>query len=108
MPDTSWINREWVYAQRPREYEMSGCPTCGNEDPDWSEFQHRLWCPKCQVDFVPESSGLFDGPVPVNIAQMLGFDLRRIILATGEVQEFPWPDIAAITDSADGRGRERG
>lgn len=76
-----------VYVQRPTEYGIAGC-VCGNADPDWSEFAGMLWCPKCQKDFIPEHGGIFDGPIPVEISKLLGIDLRRVNLETGEVEEY--------------------
>jgi len=73
--------RTWIYVQRPAEYEIAGC-ACGNNDPDWSEFKGMLWCAVCQKDFVPEHSGIFDGPIPINTARLLGVDFRRFDLAT--------------------------
>ena len=87
-PDVQLSRRKWVYAQRPKEYEISACP-CGNSDPDWSEYAGMLWCAKCEKDFVPEHNGIFDGPIPVGCARLLGIDLRRINLETGEVEEAP-------------------
>jgi len=81
------VRRTHVYVQRPREYEISGCPTCGNADPEWSEFAHHLWCGPCQRDFIPEHMGIFGGPIPVDCAKMLGIDLRRVNIGTGEIIE---------------------
>lgn len=78
--------RKWVYVQRPKEYEIAGCDVCGNADPDWSEYAHMLWCATCQRDFRPLHNGIFDGPIPVNCARLLGIDLRRLNLETGEVE----------------------
>jgi len=79
--------RTHVYVMRPREYEMSGCE-CGNEDPDWSEFNSHLWCPKCQIDFISKSAGIFDGPIPVNGMHLMGIDMRRYNIETGQVEKF--------------------
>ena len=83
--------RTWVYVDRPAAYEIAGC-SCGNQDPDWSEFKGMLWCAVCQKDFVPEHPGIFDGPIPVNTAALLGIDLRRVEFATGKVlsADDPW------------------
>jgi hypothetical protein len=78
--------RTHVYLQRPREYEISGCE-CGNDDPDWSEWQHMLWCAKCQKDFIPAQSGIFDGPILVQAARLMGIDLRLLNIATGEIED---------------------
>jgi hypothetical protein len=80
--------RTHVYVQRPKEYEIAGCE-CGNQDPDWSEFQGHLWCAECKKDFIPAHGGIFDGPIPVNAAAMLGIDLRRLNLETGEIEAAP-------------------
>ena len=83
-----WVTpprREWVYVQRPSAYEISGCPTCGNVDPDWSEFRGYLWCQICHRDFRPEFDGVFGGPIPVNSAALMGIDLRRRSLADDSV-----------------------
>jgi hypothetical protein len=81
--------RTAVYVQRPREYEISGCPTCGNDDPDWSEYQGHLWCERCKVDFKPQSGGIFDGPIPINAAALMGIDLRMVEITTGRIIDPP-------------------
>lgn len=85
MPDEGKENRVWVYVQRPKEYEIAGCPQCGNPDPDWSEWAHHCWCPVCQIDFIPIHGGIFDGPIPVNCAALMGIDLRRYNIETGKI-----------------------
>jgi len=87
MPDER-ERRTWVYVQRPKDYEIAGCE-CGNDDPDWSEFLHMLWCTKCQKDFVPAHGGIFDGPIPVEACRLMGIDLRRLNLTTHEIEEAP-------------------
>lgn len=78
--------RTHCYVMRPVQYEISGC-ACGNADPEWSEYKGHLWCPICQIDFVPEHSGIFDGPIPVKGMALIGIDLRQYNLETGEVEE---------------------
>lgn len=73
--------REWVYVQRPKVYEIAPCE-CGNDDPDWSEYEGHLWCAKCEKDFIPKHGGLFDGPVPIQAMELLGTYFDRIDLAT--------------------------
>jgi len=80
--------RTWVYVQRPREYEIAGC-SCGNEDPDWSEFKGHLWCAACQKDFIPAHNGSFDGPIPVHSCALMGIDLRRFNLETPRLEPDP-------------------
>lgn len=79
--------RTWVYVQQPRQYEIAGCE-CGNEDPQWSEFCGRLWCGRCQKDFIPAHNGIFDGPIPVNTCRLMGISLDRINLETHTVERF--------------------
>ena len=67
--------REWVYVQRPKEYEIAGCPHCGNDDPDWSEYAHRLWCPVCKIDFIPEH----DAP-SVEVASWMSWMVEASVL----------------------------
>ena len=81
--------RTEVYLLRPKEFEISGCPVCGNEDPDWSEFKSHLWCARCEKDFIPESSGVFDGPVPINTAHLMGMCFATIDIETGAISNCP-------------------
>jgi hypothetical protein len=73
------VKRAWVYVRRPAHFGMSGCE-CGNADPEWSEFAGQLWCGDCGRDFAPESGGVFDGPIGVNAARLLGIDFRTASL----------------------------
>lgn len=79
--------RKWVYVQRPAIYEMAGCE-CGNNDPDWSEYEKHLWCQVCQTDFVPKHIGIFSGPIGVHACAMLGIVFDRVNLETGLIEEF--------------------
>lgn len=87
MPELE--KRTHVYVLRPREYEISGCP-CGNDDPEWSEYLHHLWCAKCEKDFLPAQDGVFGGPIPINGAHLMGLCFAQLNLKTCEieVQEF--------------------
>ena len=78
--------RTWVYVQRPIEYGMSPCD-CGNADPDWSEFRGHLWCAACQKDFIPKSGGVFDGPIPINAAHILGLCFSRVYLKCQVIEQ---------------------
>jgi hypothetical protein len=90
MPELE--KRTHVHIQRPKDYEISGCP-CGNTDPDWSEYKGHLWCPICKIDFIPKSGGIFDGPIPVEACRLIGIDLREINILTREVEDRvgQWP-----------------
>jgi hypothetical protein len=80
--------REWCYVQPPNTYCMSGCTVCGNTDVQWSEYAKHNWCPKCEIDFLPEHIGIFDGPIPIATSAMLGIFFDRINLKTNEVEPF--------------------
>ena len=65
---------------------MAPC-SCGNADPDWSEFEKRLWCQLCKKDFVPEHPGVFDGPIPMHTAHLLGVRFDRLNLETNVLEK---------------------
>ena len=44
-----------------------------------------LWCAKCSKDFIPSHNGIFDGPVPVNVCNLMGIKLEWINLDTKEI-----------------------
>lgn len=73
--------RTWVYVNQPASYGIPG-HSCGSKKYTWSEFQKHLWCYKCEVDFIPKENGVFDGPIPVTLASMMGYDFRRMNLKT--------------------------
>lgn len=79
--------RKWCYLQAPAAYEIAPC-TCGNAETQWSEFVGHLWCDRCQKDFIPSHGGVFDGPIPVHTAKLLGVAFDRRNLETGEVERF--------------------
>ncbi len=79
--------RTWVYRQPPKVYEMAACD-CGNQDTQWSEFEDYLWCEQCRKDFIPAHNGIFDGPIPVHLAEMMGIRFDRVMIETGEVERF--------------------
>lgn len=89
--DAPLEKRTWVYVQRPAAYCISGC-TCGNADPDWSEFKKHLWCAKCEKDFIPEHGGLLDGPIGVETCRMLGIVFDRFNLETQQVEPFEYAE----------------
>ncbi len=82
--------RTWCYVMPPAAYEVAPC-ACGNADTEWSEFNGRLWCSACQIDFVPEHNGVFDGPIPIATAGLLGMSFDRFNLNTGQVEPFDSP-----------------
>ena len=84
---TMLVKRTWCYLQPPKQYDMAPC-ACGNHDTQWSEYEHHLWCEKCQIDFIPEHAGIFEGPIPVGCAAMFGISFDRLNLETNTVERF--------------------
>lgn len=76
--------RTWAFVQSPRTYCIAPC-VCGNEDTQWSEYKAHLWCAKCEIDFIPEHNGVFDGPIMINTAQMLGLHFTKVDLLTNDI-----------------------
>ena len=92
---TEPVRRQWVYVLHPADYGISGCPTCGNTDCQWSEFEKMLWCARCRKDFKPASGGLFDGPIGIEVCRLLGIVFDRYEIVTGRVVKFEdddWKD----------------
>lgn len=77
--------RKWVFLQSPQTYCIPPC-SCGNEDIQWSEYQKHIWCEKCQLDYIPEHNGVFDGPIMSNTARMFGMHFSRMNLETHEIE----------------------
>lgn len=75
--------RKWAYIQKPSVYEIH-CDLCGGSNITWSEFEHRIWCYKCRKD-IPGTGGVFDGPIPLEVAKMLGMSFDRIQIPSGKV-----------------------
>ena len=78
--------RKWMYVSPPPIYEMS-CDKCGGLNITWSEFEHMIWCYDCKID-TPGNPGVFDGPIPINTAGLLGMSFDRISLKTGKRIKF--------------------
>lgn len=83
--ENTLIKRTWFYLQKPSVFEISGC-SCGNQETQWSEYQKHLWCDKCEKDFIPEHGGVFDGPIPMGAARMLGLTFSIFNMETNKVE----------------------
>ena len=86
-PPTEPVKRKWVYVLTPAKYGMSGCD-CGNNECQWSEFEKHLWCAKCQKDFIPKETGMFDGPIGLEVCRMLGIVFDRYEISSGRIVKF--------------------
>ncbi len=78
--------RTWHYIQKPQEHDIS-CPECGGVNLAWSEFENHIWCYDCQKDLNNYTSAL-SGPVPVQVALMLGISFDRYNMETKKVEKF--------------------
>lgn len=86
-PPSALPKRTWHYLASPASFELAPC-ACGNHATQWSEFAKHLWCARCELDFVPEHNGVFDGPIPINAALMLGMSFDRMNLETGCIERY--------------------
>lgn len=86
--------RKWFYLEPPSHFEIPPC-SCGNEDTQWSEYEKHLWCDKCNKDFIPEHGGIFDGPIPMNTAKMLGITFARYNIESKQILllDLFWEDV---------------
>lgn len=80
--------RENCLVQAPAVYEIAPCRFCGGHNTTWSEFKDYIWCFDCEIDYYPEHGGIFDGPIPVHLALMMGLSFDRIEISTGAYLKF--------------------
>lgn len=78
--------RKWCYVQSPMVYGIE-CDLCNGSHIAWSEFEHMIWCFKCERD-TKGTAGIFGGPIPIGAAQMMGIRFDRVNLKTGEIEKF--------------------
>ena len=67
--------RTWHYIQKPWEYEIE-CDKCHGHNIEWSEFEGKIWCYDCKID-TRGTEGVFDGPIPITAAAILGMSFDR-------------------------------
>ena len=78
------IKRRWYRCQSPTTYSVSGCLKCKGINITWSEYKDHCWCYDCKIDYIPEHYGVFDGPIPINAATILGLCFDIIDIKTGK------------------------
>jgi hypothetical protein len=93
--------RTWHYVCNPANYEIR-CDRCGGVNIEWSEYEHMIWCYDCKVD-THGTKGIFDGPVPHKLMQMLGSPLDRWNMKKQRV-EYIYIDGDRLKWSAEKRG----
>lgn len=74
--------RKTCFIMKPSAFEIS-CDICEGSNITWSEFEHMIWCFSCKKD-TPGNGGIFDGPVSIQMYEMLGISFDKVDLATGE------------------------
>lgn len=80
--------RTWHYLQHPAVFGYEPCEKCGNEALLWSEFKDHIWCDKCNVDFKPKYQGIFDGPIGMGAASLMGISFDRYDMLRERVERF--------------------
>jgi hypothetical protein len=63
------------YIQNPATYEIT-CDKCGGDSIEWSEYEDHIYCFDCKKD-VKGTKGVFDGPIPLECAKILGLRFDR-------------------------------
>ena len=71
----------------PAAYGLPPCK-CGNKNIQWSEYEGRLWCDRCELDFIPTHHGMFSTPIPITVCEILGISFDRINLKTNKIEKF--------------------
>ena len=67
--------RTWHYVMKPAAYSVH-CDKCEGTNIEWSEYEHMIWCYDCEID-TEGFPGIFDGPIPWGISQILGISFDR-------------------------------
>ncbi len=74
--------RESCYYQHPYAYDIE-CDQCGGTNITWSEYEKKIWCFDCEID-TDGTGGIFDGPIPVQLCEMMGISFDRIRVSDGK------------------------
>ncbi len=80
------VLRTHCYCMNPKMYDIQ-CSICGGVDITWSEYESHIWCFNCQKDIflTGYTCGIFSGPIPVEVSNMLGIKFDRINLQHNEI-----------------------
>lgn len=78
--------RTWHYLLNPKEFEIT-CSKCGGTNIEWSEYERHIWCYDCEIDD-DKNSGIFDGPIPINLSLVMGMNFDRYNMETDEIEVF--------------------
>jgi len=80
------VKRTHCYVQKPDVYDIC-CPICSSTNITWSEFEKHIWCYECEKDILLSiyHAGIFSGPIPVGVCEILGVVFDRINIVTEEI-----------------------
>jgi len=90
------------YIQEPPSFCISGCPQCQDtKNIVWSEFEDHVWCPECEIDYIPEHWGILDGPVCVQICGLMGISFDRFRIDNGaylrwDTEQHDWIEDSTV------------
>jgi len=76
--------RKHIYCMHPNVYEIGECVKCDGRNITWSEYVDYMWCYDCNIDYIPEHFGMFDGPIPMGLSEIMGIKFDRVNLKTGK------------------------
>lgn len=76
--------REWCYILHPANFDIT-CDKCGGTNITWSEYKEHIWCYNCKID-TKGNEGIFQCPIPIREAYLLGLNFDRFNLKTNQVE----------------------
>lgn len=76
--------RKWVYLEPPTKFEITTC-SCGSDDIVWSEYENHIWCNSCSNEYIPDSWGILDSPIPIEAAKLMGMNFSKLDLETNTI-----------------------
>lgn len=76
------VKRTECYIMQPYCYEIT-CDKCGGKNITWSEWDRLIWCYDCEID-TRGNGGIFDGPVPIGVCEILGISFDKLDIASGK------------------------
>jgi hypothetical protein len=94
------VQRTHCYVQKPVNYEIF-CPLCQGHNTEWSEFEKHIWCHDCKQDVLLPllDAGIFNGPIPTSVAEMVGLSFDRINIDTLDITKFDPKDPGPFNDT---------
>lgn len=88
--------RKYHYINNPKHYDIT-CNICYGNNVEWSEYRHLIWCYDCEKD-VKGTGGIFSGPIPMQIAQILGYNFSLYDMENKVKISYPSFEWQKVTD----------